>query len=117
MAGNKLIPLPVLHGKIGTETAEKIVLQQRDNIPHGPNPKMLSIAQSTEYGTVYTLDELRNISQFCKKNNLLFHMDLCRVYNAAIALNVSLKEIIDAAIPDIVSLGGTKNGLMMAEDR
>ena len=42
-------------------------------------------------------------------------MDLCRVYNAAIALNVSLKEIIDAANPDIASLGGTKNGLMMAE--
>jgi len=115
MAGNKLIPLPVVHGKIDTNSAEKIVSQQMDNIPHGPKPGMLSIAQSTEYGTVYTLDELRTISQFCKKNNLLFHMDLCRVYNATIALNVSLKEIIDAAIPDIVSLGGTKNGLMMAE--
>lgn len=112
---SKLIPVPVVYGKINLLEAERILLQELDLIPHAPRPKMLSIAQSTEYGTVYTLGELKAVSAFCKKHNLLFHMDLCRVYNAAVALNVSLKDIIDAAQPDIASLGGTKNGLMFAE--
>ncbi|MDO8610915.1 MAG: aminotransferase class I/II-fold pyridoxal phosphate-dependent enzyme [bacterium] len=112
---NKLIQIPTVDGKINVEVAEKILLQELDNIPHAPRPKMLTIAQSTEYGTIYTIEELKKISQFCKKYNLLLHMDLCRVYNAAVALNVEIKEIISIVNPDIVSLGGTKNGLMFAE--
>ncbi len=115
VGGVKLIPVPVVNGKIILEEAERIILQELDNLPHAPRPKMLSVAQSTEYGTVYTIDELKSISKFCQKYNLLLHLDLCRVYNAAVALNLSLKEIISAANPDIASLGGTKNGLMFAE--
>lgn len=112
---NKLIQIPVVHGKILLEEAERIVLQELDNLPHTPRPKMMSIAQSTEYGTVYSIEELRKVSEFCKKHNLILHLDLCRVYNAAVSLGVSIEQIIQASKPDIVSLGGTKNGLMFAE--
>ncbi|MBI2611384.1 aminotransferase class I/II-fold pyridoxal phosphate-dependent enzyme [Candidatus Gottesmanbacteria bacterium] len=115
IAQNKLVPIPVTHGKIDLEVAEELVLRQLDNIPHGPRPRMLSIAQSTEYGTVYSLSELQKMSKFCKKHNLLFHIDFCRIYNAAVSLNVSLEDMVRASKPDIVSLGGTKNGLMFAE--
>jgi threonine aldolase len=114
-AGNKLIQINHIHGKIDLEDAEKVILQELDNMPHSPKPRMVSIAQSTEYGTVYSLKELEEIKSFCKKYNLLLHLDMCRAYNAAISLGCELKDIIKAANPDIFSLGGTKNGLMMAE--
>ncbi len=115
IAGNKLIAVPHKNGKLDPATLELIVLQELDNLPHSPRPRMLSVAQSTEYGTVYTLEELKALKEFCVKYDLLFHVDMCRAYNAAIALGCELKDIIAAADPDIFSFGGTKNGLMMAE--
>jgi threonine aldolase len=82
---------------------------------HSTSPRVLSIAQPTEVGTVYTLDELAVLSGLCKEENLLFHIDGSRLYNAAASLKVSLEAIIRASQLDILSLGGTKNGLMGAE--
>lgn len=112
---SKILNVNSIGGKIDLVDAQRIIDQEADIIPHTPRPKMVSIAQATEYGTVYTLEELRAVSAFCKKNNLYLHLDLCRVYNAALFLQVEIAEIIQAASPDIFSLGGTKNGLLMAE--
>jgi threonine aldolase len=73
------------------------------------------MSQPTEVGTVYTLEELEALGQLCHKENLLFHMDGSRLYNAAASLKCSLHTIVHAAQLDLLSLGGTKNGLMYAE--
>ncbi len=112
---SKLLAVSHHDGKIDLDQVQLLLNQERDIIPHTPRPRMMSVAQATEYGTVYTLDELKKISEFCKQNNLLLHLDLCRVYNAAVFLNCSISDIVSAAQPDIASIGGTKNGLLMAE--
>lgn len=82
---------------------------------HANLPKVVSITQSTEVGTVYTVDELRAIAAVCQKNKLLFHMDGCRLSNAAAALHCSLRAITADVGVDVLSFGGTKNGFMLGE--
>ncbi|MCX7124711.1 MAG: beta-eliminating lyase-related protein [Gammaproteobacteria bacterium] len=82
---------------------------------HASLPKVVTISQSTELGTIYTPNELRAISTVCKKNKLIFHMDGCRLSNAAAALNCSLAETTSDVGVDVLSFGGTKNGLMIGE--
>jgi threonine aldolase len=82
---------------------------------HSTSPRVLSITQPTEVGTVYSLEELRILSKLCKEENVLLHIDGSRLYNAAIYLQSNLGDIVNAVRPDIVSLGGTKNGLLGAE--
>jgi threonine aldolase len=75
----------------------------------------VSITQSTELGTVYTLAELRAISEFAKANDLYLHIDGSRIANAAVSLGCSLRECTADAGADLLSFGGTKNGLLGAE--
>lgn len=82
---------------------------------HSNLPKVVSIAQTTEYGTVYSINELKAISHFCKQHNLLFHMDGCRLANAAVSLGVELKKITQEMGVDVLSFGGAKNGLLFGE--
>ncbi len=109
--GCKLIGLPHSDGKIRVSDIEKQLAVIGSE--HQVQPKVVSISQSTELGTVYTLSEIRAIAQFCKANGLFFHMDGARLSNAAASLGVSLREITEGV--DIVSFGGTKNGLMLGE--
>ena len=112
-AGCKLIGLPTKDGKITVEQiAEKLgVLGDA----HAAQPKVVSLTQATDYGTVYTVDELKKITSFAHSNGLLVHMDGARISNAAVSLGKTLKEItLDAGI-DVLSLGMTKNGAMSAE--
>jgi Threonine aldolase len=113
ITGSKLIPLPSHHGKIYPDDCLK-ALHMREAVHHN-YPKVLSITQSTECGTVYTLEELRSISEFCKKNDLYLHMDGARLSNAAAAMGLSLREISADVGVDVLSFGGTKNGLMFGE--
>ena len=82
---------------------------------HHAQPRVVSITQATEMGTVYTVDELREIAAFAHANGLLLHVDGARVANAAVHLGVSVREMIADAGVDILSFGGTKNGLMYGE--
>jgi threonine aldolase len=82
---------------------------------HHVQPRTISITQATEMGTVYTVDELREISAFVRANGLLLHVDGTRVANAAVRLGVSVKEMITDTGVDVLSFGGTKNGLMYGE--
>lgn len=113
--GCKLLTIPHTNGKITPGSIIEKIEKERAFGKHSTSPRLLSIAQPTEVGTVYTLDELAALSELCHKENLYFHMDGSRLYNAAVYLKSSLSEIIDAANVDILSLGGTKNGLMNAE--
>lgn len=108
----KLIPLRDEFGKISVD----------DVIPHlGPGrgvhrarPRVISITQPTEWGTVYSLDELHNLASFAHEHEMMLHVDGARLANAAVTLNASLADIARCGI-DALSFGGTKNGLMGAE--
>lgn len=111
--GCKLIPLPAPDGKIDLESCEK-ALWAREAVHH-PYPLALSITQCTEFGTVYSLEELKRIGEFCRGHDLYFHMDGARLTNAAASLGTSLKALSTDVGVDVLSFGGTKNGLMLGE--
>lgn len=111
--GCKLIALPAHGGKIDLEACEKALWARED--VHHPYPLVLSITQCTELGTVYSLEELKRIGEFCRANKLYFHMDGARLTNAAASLNVPLKALSTDVGVDVLSFGGTKNGLMIGE--
>lgn len=115
LVGCKLLTVPSQEGKITPTEVIKKLKKERAFGKHSTSPRVLSITQPTEVGTVYTLEQLRALAKLCKQENLLLHMDGSRLYNAAVSLNVSLSEIVEAAQVDILALGGTKNGLMGAE--
>ena len=113
ITGSKLVPLPSHHGKVLPEDCVN-VLKMREAVHHN-YPKVLSITQSTECGTVYSLEELKDIRDFCNRQYLYRHMDGARLCNAAAALWLSLREISTDVGVDVLSFGGTKNGLMFGE--
>ena len=111
--GSKLVALPSHHGKVRIKDCLG-ALHMREAVHHN-YPQVLSITQSTECGTVYTLEELKSIRRFCTENSLYLHMDGARLSNAAAALGASLREISADIGVDVLSFGGTKNGLMFGE--
>lgn len=111
--GCKLIGVPAIHGKIYPEQIEEKIHRLGD--PHHPQAKVISISQLTEYGTVYTPEEIRAISSLAKKYNLFLHMDGARISNAAVSLNIPFRAFTRDAGVDILSFGGTKNGMMFGE--
>ena len=82
---------------------------------HHSQPKVISISQSTEMGTVYRPDEIRSLADFAHQHNMLLHMDGARISNAAVSLSLPFKSFTTDAGVDILSFGGTKNGMMAGE--
>ncbi len=82
---------------------------------HTCQPKVLSITQPTEYGRTYTIEQMQELKKLCDEFQLFFHIDGSRLVNAAVYLGKSLKEITTDVGADIVSFGGTKNGLLGGE--
>jgi threonine aldolase len=111
--GAKLIPTRGANGKIDLCQVEAALLRQHEL--HSHKPRVISLTQATELGTVYTVDEIRKISAFAKKHNMLLHMDGARFANAVAALQYGPKEITWQAGVDALSFGGTKNGLAAGE--
>jgi threonine aldolase len=111
--GCKLVTIPTKDGKIYPADIEAKI--QRVTDQHHPQAKVVSISQSTEYATVYTVDEIQAISAVAKKHNLLLHMDGSRIANAAVSLNKDFKKFTKDAGVDVLSFGGTKNGMMFGE--
>ncbi|MFA6581546.1 MAG: aminotransferase class V-fold PLP-dependent enzyme, partial [Paludibacter sp.] len=111
--GCTLLPVSTPDGKLTPELVEPL-LSRTGNVHH-TQPKVISISQSTELGTVYSLDDLKTLCRFAHENGMYVHLDGARISNAVAALGVSLKEAtVDCGI-DIMSFGGTKNGLMIGE--
>jgi threonine aldolase len=111
--GCKLLPVPSPHGKI-TVAGIREHLHHIGN-EHHVQPRAISITQATEYGTVYTPQEIRAIADFAHTHSLLLHMDGARIFNAAVHLDVPLRAITSGAGVDALSFGGTKNGLVAGE--
>lgn len=111
--GAKLIPLKTQHGKISIEEIEKSLIRGGDQ--HFSQVKAISLTQPTEYGTVYSLEELNSITAFAKSKNLYVHMDGARFCNAAFHLNLNFKQLTTDVGVDILSFGGTKNGFLFGE--
>ena len=82
---------------------------------HHVQPRVISVSQATEMGTVYTKSELKTLARFAHDRNLLLHVDGARIANAAVSLNASLKEITTEIGVDVLSFGGAKNGMMYGE--
>lgn len=113
VAGCKLLLMPSRQGKIRAEDCLPH-LSLRESV-HNAYPRVLSLTQATECGTLYSVDELRAVGDFCRKHALIFHMDGARLCNAAAALGTSLKELSADVGVDVLSFGGAKNGLMFGE--
>ncbi len=111
--GCKLIPVEPVNGKI-TPQSVQVHLKGFD-FEHHSQAKVISISQVTEMGTVYQPEEIKALAELAHKNNMLLHMDGARIANAAISLNMDFREFtVDCGV-DILSFGGTKNGMMMGE--
>jgi len=111
--GSKLVLVPTEHGKLTPESVERVALGTGDQ--HHVQPRVISIAQSTELGTVYSVDEVRALADWAHERSMLLHVDGARLSNAAVSLGVGLGELTTAAGVDVLSYGGTKNGAMGAE--
>lgn len=111
--GGKLWTLPSKDGKIYPKQTLEVLARGGDQ--HYSQPRIVSLTQPTELGVCYTMEELRAWRLFTRSKNLMLHLDGARLANAAAFLNVSLEQMTSDLEIDMVSFGGTKNGLMGAE--
>lgn len=111
--GSKILLVEGDEGKVTPDAVEKMVHRRSDL--HFPKPKVVSITQSTEVGTVYTPAELRQLGAITHGLGLYLHMDGARFANALAYLNCPPKDITWRAGVDVLCLGGTKNGLAVGE--
>ena len=110
--GHKVLTKVHKDGKLTTEIIKKIIEEHQDE--HMVQPKMVYISQTTEYGTVYTLNELKEIYYFCKKNQLYLYVDGARLGSAlAIKGTPTLKDLSNYS--DAFYIGGTKMGALFGE--
>ena len=112
-AGGKLVDVPVENGKLAPRDVERAIRGVGDQ--HHVQPAAISISQSTEVGTVYTLDELRALGATARKHDLLFHVDGARLANAIASLGCDARTLVSQTGIDVLTFGGTKNGLMFGE--
>jgi threonine aldolase len=111
IAGVKLLTVPGIDGKLTPDLVESRIARVGDE--HAVQPHLVSISQCTELGTLYTPAEVRELADAVHEHDLLLHVDGARLSNAAAALGLALREVADGA--DVMSFGGTKNGLLGAE--
>ena len=111
--GAKLLLIGGADGRIDIDQAEAIVSKQGEL--HSHKPRVISITQATELGTVYSRDEIAAISEFARRWNLLVHMDGARFANAIATLNCAPKDITWEAGVDVLCFGGIKNGVGAGE--
>jgi threonine aldolase len=112
-SGCKLLTCSTTDGKL---TPEMIASHMHGiGFEHHVQPRVVSITQATELGTVYTLEEIRELATYAHDHGLLLHMDGARISNAAVSLGCGLYEMTGGAGVDVLSFGGTKNGMMYGE--
>jgi len=111
--GTKVLTVSGKNGKLDPAAVERVVTK-RDDI-HYPKPRVVSLTQATELGTVYTVAEIKAIWGVSKKHGLSMHMDGARFANAVASLNVAPKEITWQAGIDVLCFGGTKNGTAVGD--
>jgi threonine aldolase len=113
IAGVKLLTAGGLDGKLTPELVERLIGRVGDE--HAVQARVVSISQSSELGTVYSVQETRELAELAHARGLVLHMDGARLANAAAALGEPLAALTTEAGVDLLSFGGTKNGLLGAE--
>jgi threonine aldolase len=111
--GCKLIPIPAKEGKLTVDSVSAAYHGIGDQ--HHVQPRVISITQATEVGTVYKADEIRKLAEFAHHRGMYLHVDGARIANAAASLGMALRECIRDIGVDVLSFGATKNGGMGAE--
>jgi threonine aldolase len=111
--GCKLIPLPHQDGKITVDQVKHAYHGIGDQ--HHVQAKVISITQSTEMGTIYTPEEIQALARFAHEHDMFLHMDGARIANAAVSLRQTLRQATRDLGVDVLSFGGTKNGIMGGE--
>lgn len=111
--GCKLTVIPTKDGKLTVDMIKPYIVGFGD--VHMAQPKVISITQPTEMGTVYTIKEIKKLADFAHKNKMLLHVDGARICNAVVSQKCSMKKMTADAGVDILSFGGTKNGMMFGE--
>src|SRR5947209_7774999 len=106
--GAKLLTISGENGKLDLRAVEETLAKYRD--VHSSKPRVISVTNSTECGTVYTRDELAEVAALARRHSLLLHMDGARFANAIASLDCTPKEITWQLGVDFLCLGGTKNG-------
>lgn len=112
-SGSKLLTVPTFDGKLNTGLIQNHMHGFGDQ--HHAQPKMISLTQCTELGTVYTPEELKEICDFAHAHNMYVHMDGARLSNAIAYLNCDPMAITSEVGIDVLSFGGTKNGMLFGE--
>ncbi|MGH3311277.1 MAG: threonine aldolase family protein [Streptomyces sp.] len=113
VGGLKLLTVPTEDGKLTPELIDREAHGWEDE--HRAMPQVVSITQNTELGTVYTVEEIRAICDHAHERGMKVHLDGARIANAAAALDVPMRAFTNAAGVDVLSLGGTKNGMIFGE--
>jgi threonine aldolase len=113
LIGCKVLSVDTQDGKINPGLVEKHMYGF--DFEHHSQPKVITITQSTEMGTVYSKDEIKAIADYAHERGMLLHMDGARLANAAVYLNMPFKTFTTDAGVDVLSFGGTKNGMMSGE--
>lgn len=113
IANVKLVPVATTDGKLTPELVEPHLTGF--GFEHHAQPRIISVSQVSELGTLYTPDELRALADQAHCHGMLLHVDGARLANAAVGLGCSLAQITGEAGVDILSLGGTKNGMLAGE--
>lgn len=111
--GCKLLTVKPVNGKVTPKFVEPHL--KAFGFEHHSQPRVISISQATEMGTVYQPKEIRALADLAHSNNMFLHMDGARIANAAVSLNMGFKAISKDCGVDVLSFGGTKNGMMMGE--
>jgi threonine aldolase len=113
VGGLKLLTVPTEDGKLTPELIDREAFGWDDE--HRAMPQFVSLAQNTELGTLYTPEEIRAICDHAHERGMRVHLDGARIANAAAALDVPMRAFTYAAGVDVVSFGGTKNGMLFGE--
>jgi len=111
--GSKLLDLPTADGKLRPEQVLAQLHGQGDQ--HHVQARVVSITQSTEMGTLYGADEIAALAAVCHAHDLLLHVDGARISNAVAALDTDLRSLVVDTGVDVLTFGGTKDGLMYGE--
>ncbi len=115
LAGGKLRTFSTSDKKFDLVAAQHWVDKATKMTPHAAKPSCVSITYATEWGDLYSVQELRDLKSFCDHNKLFLHVDGARFANGLVANQLSAKEFVSILKPDALSFGLTKNGALQAE--
>lgn len=113
LSGSKIITTDGIDGKLTPKQVQSVL--EGVGSEHFSQPKVISITQCTEMGTLYSVKEIHALCAFAHEKGMYVHIDGARIANAVVALGSSVKEMLTDTGVDIISFGGTKNGIMFGE--